>query len=91
MAPISIALAYSSYGVSFDEKMISSPVIPTFSHRISSANEEQSAPTPSFCNKRIIYGFGVAFTAKYSLKSLAQLKALIKRRILSTIPFASYI
>ena len=69
--------------------MMSSPVIPTFSLKISSAIEEQSAPIPISFIIFIIYGFGVAFTAKYCLNPGAQLKASKNARILSIIPFAS--
>ena len=89
IAPISSAFLYSTYGVSLDVNIISCPVIPTFSHKINSAKEEQSAPTPSFCNKRMIYGFGVALTAKYCLNPLFQENALMKDFIFSIIPSSS--
>ena len=63
--------------------------MPTFSHSINSAKEEQSAPTPSFCNTRIIYGLGVAFTAKYCLNPLFQENALMNAFIFSMIPSSS--
>ena len=68
---------------------MSCPVIPTFSQRSNSAKEEQSAPTPNFCNTRIIYGFGVAFTAKYCLNPLFQENAEINLFILLTMPSSS--
>ena len=89
MAPNSIAFLYSSYGVSLEENMMSSPVIPTFSLKINSAIEEQSAPIPISFIIFIMYGFGVAFTAKYCLNPGAQLKASKNARMLSIIPFAS--
>ena len=63
--------------------------MPTFSHNNNSAKEEQSAPTPSFCNTRMIYGLGVAFTAKYCLKPLFQENALMKDFIFSMMPSSS--
>ena len=39
---------------------------------ISSVSEEQSTPHPSFFKISITNGFGVAFTAKYSLNPLFQ-------------------
>lgn len=71
-------LAYlnSSAGVSFDENMISSPEKPIFSDIISSVSDEQSVLQPSSLRILRIVGFGVALTAKYSLKPLFHENAL---------------
>ena len=67
VAPSFSARTNSSAGVSLEENMISPPRKPQRSDIISSHREEQSTPQPS--SRRIfrIWGFGVAFTAKYSV------------------------
>ena len=89
IAPSSLAFTYSSAGVTFDENMIFSPVIPQASLIISSARDEQSVPQPSSFRISKIYGLGVAFTAKYSLKPLFQPKAFFRFLAFSLIPFSS--
>ena len=66
----------SSAGVSLDENMISSPLNPILSDIISSVSDEQSVPQPSSLRILSIVGFGVAFTAKYSLNPLFHENAL---------------
>ena len=51
---------------SLEVNIILSPNTPAFSHKISSAIELQSPPKPSSFNTFSKYGFGAAFTAKYS-------------------------
>ena len=67
MAPSLCARTNSSAGVSFDENIISSPDMPSFSQSMSSVRLEQSMPQPSARSSFIMAGVGVAFTAKYSL------------------------
>ena len=69
--------------------MISCPQKPTALASISSVREEQSAPQPS--SRRIfrMTGFGVAFTAKYSLKPLFQAKAAFSARAVFRMPASS--
>ena len=69
--------------------MISWPVKPQASLSISSVREEQSTPQPSSLRICRMTGFGSALTAKYSLKPLFQLKALLMRRTFSRMPFSS--
>ena len=66
MAPRRSASRNSSDGVSLEENMIFSPVMPQRSDIISSVREEQSQPQPSSCSSFKMAGVGVAFTAKYS-------------------------
>ena len=75
--------------VSFDENMISFPVMPTFSEMISSASDEQSVPQPSSCRILRMVGLGVAFTAKYSLNPLFHENASYTAFAFSIIPFSS--
>ena len=56
---------------------------------IRSVNEEQSHPQPYSCNMLIKKGFGVAFTAKYSLNPLFHAKASFTALAFSLIPFSS--
>ena len=57
-APFSCAyLIFGRAGVSFDENMMSSPVMPAFSERMSSGRLEQSAPMPSLA--RIFRTYGI--------------------------------
>ena len=65
-APSRSASWNSSAGVSLEENMISSPVMPHRSAIISSVREEQSHPQPSSWRIFKMAGVGVAFTAKYS-------------------------
>ena len=69
--------------------MISLPEKPQASLIINSVKEEQSTPQPS--SRRIFKrnGFGVALTAKYSLKPLFHENASLTRRAFSRIPFSS--
>ena len=89
IAPSSLAFTYSSAGVTFEENIMFSPVIPQASLIISSVREEQSVPKPSSLKISKIYGLGVAFTAKYSLKPLFQLNAFLRFLAFSRIPFSS--
>ncbi len=89
VAPSFFASTNSSAGVSFDENIISSPVNPTLSDIISSVSDEQSVPQPSSFNILKIVGFGVAFTAKNSLKPLFHENALKSFLAFSLIPFSS--
>ena len=66
IAPSLCARRNSSAGVSLDENMMLSPVMPSFSQSISSVRLEQSMPQPSARRSCIIAGVGVALTAKYS-------------------------
>ena len=67
IAPSLSAYANSSAGVSFDENMICFPSNPHDFASISSVYDEQSHPMSYSFNILSRYGFGVAFTAKYSL------------------------
>ena len=80
IAPSACALRNSSSGVSFDVNMMSSPTLPAASASTSSASEEQSLPKPSSRRIFIRWGFGVAFTAKYSWNPAFQAKAFLSRR-----------
>ena len=90
IAPSSAAILNSSGGVSLEENMIFSPSYFIAFAIISSVSEEQSTPHPSFFKISITNGFGVAFTAKYSLNPLFQENARIRRSPFSRIPFSSY-
>ena len=79
IAPSSTAFRNSASGVSLDVNMTSSPTLPTASARTSSAMEEQSLPKPSSRRIFIRWGFGVAFTAKYSRKPLFHANAFLSR------------
>ncbi len=63
-APRRTASMNSSAGVLFEVKMISSPLKPTLSARISSGRELQSAPIPSSFRIFRMVGLGQALTAK---------------------------
>ena len=63
-------------GVSLEENIMSVPTIPTFSDSTNSGRELQSVPNPSLFRIFSINGFGVAFTAKYSLNPSFHSKAL---------------
>ena len=89
MAPSLCARRNSSAGVSFDENMISSPFMPSFSQSMSSVSEEQSMPQPSALSSSMTAGVGVALTAKYSLYPAFQANAAFTRRAFSMIPRAS--
>ena len=80
----------SSAGVSLEENMISLPSNPQRSDIISSVKDEQSVPHPSSLKIFKIVGFGVAFTAKYSLNPLFHENALYNPLAVSRIPFSSY-
>ena len=69
--------------------MMSLPVKPHTSLSISSVRDEQSTPQPSSCRICRMTGLGRALTAKYSLKPLFQLNALLMRRAFSRMPFSS--
>jgi hypothetical protein len=75
--------------VSFEVNIIASPVLPTFSARISSAIDEQSEPKPNSLSSFIRCGLGAAFTAKYSRKPSFQANAFFSRRAFSRIAAAS--
>ena len=90
MAPSRAAISKSSGGVALEENMISRPLKSQASDIISSVMEEQSVPQPSSFKIFKIYGFGVAFTAKYSLNPLFHEKAAFTLRAFSRIPFSSY-
>ena len=66
MAPSRSAIWNSSAGVSLEENMMFSPVMPHRSEIINSVMEEQSQPQPSSCSSFSRAGVGAAFTAKYS-------------------------
>ena len=70
--------------------MMSLPEKPHASDIISSVSEEQSTPQPSSCKIFKMNGFGVAFTAKYSLKPLFHANAFWRLRARSRMPFSSY-
>ena len=89
IAPSSQAFRNSSSGVSFDVNMMCSPTLPTFSARTSSAIDEQSLPMSNSFRSFIRYGFGAAFTAKYSRNPLFHANAFLRRFALSRIAFAS--
>ena len=72
-----------------EENMISGPEKPQASDIISSVMEEQSVPQPHSFNSFSINGFGVAFTAKYSLNPLFQANACLSFMAFSRIPFSS--
>ncbi len=91
VAPIFAAYSKSSAGVSFEENIMSLPVMPHFSASISSVSEEQSEPTPYSFNTFIIKGLGSAFTAKNSLYPLFHAKASFTAAALARSPFSSYI
>ena len=65
------------------------PTIPHRSDIISSVKEEQSVPHPSSAKIFKIVGFGVAFTAKYSLNPLFHENALYKSLAVFLIPASS--
>ena len=83
------AFGNSIAGVSFEENMISLPTIPTFSDSSNSGSELQSVPKPSLLRTFSMKGFGVALTAKYSLKPSFHSKAWSKSRAFSLIAFSS--
>ena len=89
VAPSLSARAKSSAGVSFEENMISGPVMPWRSQSISSVSEEQSMPQPSSCRMSMMVGLGVALTAKYSLKPLFHANASRTSFALRLIPRSS--
>ena len=89
MAPSSRARTNSSAGVSFEVNMIASPRSPAAAASSSSASEEQSAPAPSRASSLTMYGFGVAFTAKYSRKPGHHENAAFMRRRFATIAASS--
>ena len=90
VAPNCFAKINSSAGVSLEENMISLPSNPQRSDIISSVKDEQSVPHPSSFKIFKIVGFGVAFTAKYSLNPLFHENAFFKRSAFARIPFSSY-
>ena len=90
VAPNCFARINSSAGVSLEENMISLPSNPQRSDIISSVKDEQSVPHPSSLKIFKIVGFGVAFTAKYSLNPLFHENALYNPLAVSRIPFSSY-
>ena len=89
IAPNLFAYANSSAGVSFEENIMLSPVIPMASLSISSVLEEQSQPQPYSLKISIRYGLGVAFTAKYSRKPGFHANASFTACAFSRIPFSS--
>ena len=89
MPPNSLQYLNSPSGVSFEENMISSFLKPNLSAIISSVADEQSTPQPASFNFLIINGFGVAFTAKYSLNPLFHEKASFTFLAFSINPFSS--
>ena len=89
VAPNLAAYSYSFAGVSLEENIISLPESPIASESISSVLDEQSVPQPNSLKILIRYGFGVAFTAKYSLNPLFHEKASFNALAFSRIPFSS--
>ena len=89
VAPSFAARAKSSAGVSFEENMMSGPVMPCRSQSMSSVREEQSMPQPSSRRMSMMDGLGVALTAKYSLKPGFHAKAFRTRRAFSRMPRSS--
>ena len=87
--PRSLQYLNSPSGVSFDENMISSFLKPSLSAIINSVYDEQSTPQPTSASFLIINGFGVAFTAKYSLNPLFHENASYTFFALSINPFSS--
>ena len=85
IAPSSAAVRRSSSGVSLEESMTRRPVTPAASASMSSGPVAQSQPQPHSARIETIHGFGVALTAKYSLKPGFQEKAALssaaRRRI----------
>ena len=69
--------------------MISCPTKPDASLSISSVSEEQSTPHPSSRKILRMNGFGVAFTAKYSLKPGFHANAAFRARAVRRIPASS--
>ena len=69
--------------------MISWPAKPDAPLSISSVSEEQSTPQPSSCKIFKINGFGVAFTAKYSLKPGFHANAAFSARAVRRMPASS--
>lgn len=76
--PISSAYLNSLSGVSLEENIMSPFLHPIALESISSVMDEQSHPQPYSCRILIRNGFGVAFTAKNSLKPLFHAKASFK-------------
>ena len=68
---------------------MSSPTAPIVFAIISSVFDEQSQPQPYSCKILIKNGFGVAFTAKYSLYPLFQENAFFNASAFLRIPFSS--
>jgi len=91
VALIPLAFMNSSAGVALEENITSFSRNPSASESINSVKEEQSTPQPSSCRIFKINGFGVAFTAKYSLNPLFQANAAFNLLAFSRIPFSSYI
>ena len=89
IAPSLLAYTNSSGGVSLDENIISSPLHPIAFESISSVFDEQSVPHPYSLKILIRNGFGVAFTAKYSLKPGFHANASLTFLAFSLIPFSS--
>ena len=89
-APSARACASSSGGMAFADRITSSPPKPQAFASISSVADEQSSPQPSSFRIRRMVGFGSAFTAKYSRKSLHQLNASFSARALFRSPVSSY-
>ena len=89
IAPSSQARRNSSAGVSFDVNITLSPTLPTRWASSSSAIDEQSEPKSNSRSNFIMYGLGVALTAKYSLKPLFQENAFFRRFAFSRIARAS--
>jgi hypothetical protein len=87
--PISSAYLNSLSGVSLEENIMSPFLQPIALESISSVMDEQSHPQPYSCRILIRNGFGVAFTAKNSLKPLFHAKASFKACAFSRIPFSS--
>ncbi len=73
-----------------EENMISWPEKPVASDIISSVAEEQSVPHPYSCRIFRIYGFGVAFTAKYPYILYSRKRLFLNVFAFSRIPFSSY-
>ena len=90
IAPNLSAYANSSAGVSLEENIMCFPSNPQDLESISSVYEEQSHPISYSCKILRMYGFGVAFTAKYSRNPGFQENASFTAFALSRIPFSSY-